>query len=241
LYLLTGEIKTGKTRWLSRLIESLEAAGVSCHGLLSPGIWRESDNIDGNVVFEKLGIEAVLLPDDIRFPFAKRRDLIEADGGKDEGWQSNKAGLGWVIPDEAIDAVNRHFDALSEQPSPRSKPPSPLSHPQPSPLSQSPLSQPPLSHPLLSTQQPSPLSQQPGLLVVDELGILELRGGGGFVSAVRLLERGSCELFEHALVVVRRELLDAAIQRFSGVWDEVSVIVADEDSRDLVLRAFEER
>ena len=221
LFLLTGEIKTGKTRWLSQLIESLEAAGVGCHGLLSPGIWRESDDINGNVVFEKLGIEAVLMPDGIRFPFAKRRDLIEVDGGKDDGWQSNKAGLGWVIPDEAIDAVNKHFDALA----------------------QSPLLQPPLS-----TQQPSPLSQLPsalsqpsGLLVVDELGILELRGGGGFVSAVRLLEQGSCELFEHALVVVRRELLDAAIQRFSGVWDEVSVIVADEDSRDLVLRAFEER
>ncbi len=40
LFFLTGEIQTGKTKWLSGLVEELEAAGVGVAGVLAPGVWR---------------------------------------------------------------------------------------------------------------------------------------------------------------------------------------------------------
>ena len=63
LFLLTGEVQIGKTRWLESLVTELGAFGVPCAGVLAPGQWVPSmgPRADANG-FEKLGIDNVLLP-----------------------------------------------------------------------------------------------------------------------------------------------------------------------------------
>ncbi len=63
------------------------------------------------------------------------------------------------------------------------------------------------------------------LLVVDELGPLEIERGGGWQAALDLLREGA---FTLALVVVRPELLAQAQRRFEP---QVTLLV-DEDNRD---------
>ena len=56
------------------------------------------------------------------------------------------------------------------------------------------------------------------LLIVDELGRLELMRGEGLVEAMALLDRGPTRAFPHALVVVREDLLPLARERLAPVW-----------------------
>lgn len=187
LFLLTGEIQTGKTRWLQRLLVDLEEAGILSCGVIAPGIWRE----DGPGSFEKLGIENVLLPQGPRIPFASRCDLLPDDCADRQG-QSFKAGLGWSISEDALVTVNRHFENL-------------------------------------------PAVAGASLLVVDELGWLELVHGGGLSGAIDILQRGPSASFPHAIVVVRKDLLGAAHALLDASWGEVMEIYPDGLSRDCVL------
>lgn len=103
LFLLTGEVQIGKTRWLESLVTELGAFGVPCAGVLAPGQWVPSmgPRADANG-FEKLGIDNVLLPGGERIPFARRGDLARADGTFNEESQAAKAELAWHIDDAAI-------------------------------------------------------------------------------------------------------------------------------------------
>lgn len=74
----------------------------------------------------------------------------------------------------------------------------------------------------------------PGLLVVDELGPLELKRGEGLVHAVRLLERGPAPAWLHAIVVVRPALVLLAKERFQAAWGDLEPIVPGDDARELV-------
>ena len=114
LFLLTGEVQIGKTRWLESLVTELANCGVSCVGVLAPGQWvpSEGEHADANG-FEKLGIDNVLLPSGERIPFARRGDLARADGTFDEESQAAKAELAWYIDDAAIDRVNAHFNEIA--------------------------------------------------------------------------------------------------------------------------------
>ena len=114
LFLLTGEVQIGKTRWLESLVTELADCGVSCVGVLAPGQWvpSEGEHADANG-FEKLGIDNVLLPSGERIPFARRGDLARADGTFDEESQAAKAELAWYIDDAAIDRVNAHFNEIA--------------------------------------------------------------------------------------------------------------------------------
>lgn len=76
----------------------------------------------------------------------------------------------------------------------------------------------------------------PGLLVVDELGPLELKRGEGLAHAVRLLERGPAPAWPHAIVVVRPALVLLAKERFQAAWGDLEPIVPGDDARGLVLR-----
>ena len=98
LFLLTGEVQIGKTRWLESLVTELADCGVSCVGVLAPGQWvpAEGEHADANG-FEKLGIDNVLLPSGERIPFARRGDLARADGTFDEESQAAKAELAWPM------------------------------------------------------------------------------------------------------------------------------------------------
>ncbi|MBO7702165.1 MAG: hypothetical protein J6S36_04585 [Eggerthellaceae bacterium] len=118
LFVLTGQVQTGKTRWLEELVAALEEAGVATYGVLAPGVWADRrgnpeafPHADANG-FEKLGIDNVLLPEGQRIAFARRADLAEASGEHDPNSQSSQAKLHWSISDAAIKRVNGHFADL---------------------------------------------------------------------------------------------------------------------------------
>lgn len=200
LFLLTGEVQIGKTRWLESLVAELGAFGVPCAGVLAPGQWVPSTgpHADANG-FEKLGIDNVLLPGGERVPFARRGDLARADGTFDEESQAAKAELVWHIDDAAIDRVNAHFDEITAHAS----------------------------------------AVAPGLLIVDELGRLEIWRNGGLTSAVALLAQGPTAAFPHALAVVRDYLLDDTEALLAPAWPEIARISPNDAAREAILAAFE--
>ena len=114
LFILTGQIQTGKTRWLESLIGDLQDRGVEVCGVLAPGVWVEKPCAEENEqpCFEKLGIDNVLLPQGERISLATRRDLAQDEGIVDPGSQSARAKLGWEISDEALARVNEHLRDL---------------------------------------------------------------------------------------------------------------------------------
>lgn len=194
LFVLTGEVQTGKTRWLERLVTTLASEGVDVAGVVAPGVWRESDDAENG--FEKLGIDNVLLPQQDRLSFARRRDLALAEGAFDPTSQSAAARLAWEISEDAIRRVNRHFDDLI-----RSR------------------------HVFVGEY-----ASQAGLVVIDELGRLELVHGGGLTSAVALLRNGSSNRFGHALVVAREWLAPNVIAEFGSLWGGATVLAPDEQA-----------
>lgn len=216
LFLLTGDVQIGKTRWLSALADELAGEGVPVAGVLAPGVWRKRETA-GEGRFEKLGIDNVLLPSGERLAFARRRDLALAEGTFDPTSQSAAAQLAWEISDDAIARVNAHFDRLADE----------MFH---------------VKHTFAQTnvsRETSGGGEAPaGLLVVDELGRLELMCGGGLTSAVALLERGPAAGFAHALAVVRDWLRPLAEERFADAWGGVRALAPDGHARTLVRDAF---
>ena len=200
LFLLTGEVQIGKTRWLESLVTELADRGVPCAGVLAPGQWvpSEGEHADENG-YEKLGIDNVLLPDGERISFARRGDLARADGTFDEESQAAKAELAWYIDDAAIDRVNAHFNEIA-------------------------------THASVAA---------PGLLIVDELGRLEIWRGGGLTSAMALLAQGPTTTFPHALAVVRDYLLDDAEALLAEAWPDRCRIKPNDAAREAILAAFE--
>ena len=112
LYILTGEIQTGKTRWLQALIDKLGEKGVPLEGVLAPGVWRPNPTKPNG--FEKLGIDNVMLPGGEVVPFARRRDLASGETSKMElqGMPADMK-LAWAFSDEAVERVNAHFAELA--------------------------------------------------------------------------------------------------------------------------------
>lgn len=207
LFLLTGDVQLGKTRWLEDLCASLQAAGTCVAGVVAPGQWVPrpegqpggKHGFDGAERFEKLGIDNVLLPQSKRIEFARRRDL--AAGGKAfaEGVQAKAAKLGWAISDTAIAQVNAHFATLAKQ--------------------------------AANETRLAPHA----MLVVDELGRLELLHSCGLTNALVILDAGPTPQFPHAIAVVRETLLDEARRRFEPRWGKATVIGPDDAARNLVL------
>ena len=197
LFVLTGDIQIGKTRWLQRLTEGLADRGVPVAGVLAPGVWRANPACANGL--EKVGIDNVLLPGGERVAFARRRDLAVADGTLEYGGQSEREGLGWAMSDASIARVDAHFARLAAAPAPR----------------------------------------RPGLLVVDELGRLELALGEGLAHAVGLLAAGPRPGWLHALVVVRDLLLPLAHERLDDAWpDGVREIAPTADARAELLGLY---
>lgn len=87
----------------------------------------------------------------------------------------------------------------------------------------------------LAEGAPSPAA--PGLLIVDELGRLELQRGEGLAEAMALLRQGPTSVFPHALVVVREELVDEAERQLRGAWSDRCRIAPNEVGRAAVLEA----
>ncbi len=204
LFILTGDVQIGKTRWLEGVCEELAAAGANVAGVIAPGQWVArpegqaggKHGLDGAGRFEKLGIDNVLLPQGRRIVFARRRDLAQAGDEFAGGAQAKAAQLGWAISDDAIGQVNAHFEQLA------------------------------------AGSQPAG-----GLLVVDELGRLELMRNCGLTAAMDLLDQGPTREFPNALVVVRETLLDLAKERFGPIWGSIKAIAPDDEARAELLAA----
>ena len=92
LFILTGDIRSGKTTWLEAGVRELEAAGVPVRGVLAPGVWRDG---------KKVGIENVLLP-------SHERVLLATPA--EEGCST---GLGWDFDANALARVNAHLTELA--------------------------------------------------------------------------------------------------------------------------------
>lgn len=207
LFLLTGDVQIGKTRWLENLCASLQAAGTCVAGVVAPGQWAPrpegqpggKHGFDGTGRFEKLGIDNVLLPQGTRIEFARRRDLAAKSKAFTEGTQAKAAKLGWAISDTAIAQVNAHFAALAKQ--------------------------------AANETRLAPHA----VLVVDELGRLELLRGCGLTNALAILDAGPTPQFPHAIAVVRETLLNEARRRFEPRWGKATVIGPDDAARNLVL------
>lgn len=76
------------------------------------------------------------------------------------------------------------------------------------------------------------------LLVVDELGRLELIRNQGLTSALALLDEGPNPAFPHALIVVRDVLVDLARERFAPSWGDPAFISPTQDAEEAIRRAF---
>lgn len=72
-----------------------------------------------------------------------------------------------------------------------------------------------------------------GLLVIDELGRLELERGQGLVEALRVLEAGPTQLYQHALIVVREALVPYLEGRFE-TWGAPVFVDANSDGSSLL-------
>lgn len=276
LFLLTGDVQIGKTRWLESLCASLQAAGTCVAGVVAPGQWVPrpegqpggKHGFDGAGRFEKLGIDNVLLPQGERIEFARRRDL--AAGGKAfaEGAQAKAAKLGWAISDTAIAQVNSHFAMLAKQAgiapadSGADDPTTAQAEvdtPAAAPLDNgvcppvaaetaaktSPLAQTSTGESTAAKAEGNVLAAAPAanetrlaphaMLVVDELGRLELLRSCGLTNALAILDAGPTPQFPHAIAVVRETLLDEARRRFEPRWGKATVIGPDDAARNLVL------
>lgn len=248
LFVLTGDVQTGKTRWLERLIGDLGAQGVVCAGVLAPGVWRQrtdeemalirAGKVDASSMairlgsagpYEKLGIDNVLLPEGERIVFARRRDLAQETGVFDEGSQSARVKLGWEIDDAAIGRVNAHFDELARAEAEAG------SCAEGAVMSERVVR---AGDDARGEGASSAKGEAARLLVVDELGRLELLGNAGLTSAMALLERGLAARYPHALVVVRAWLVDTARERFEGAWGPLRAISPDDAGRAAVAEAF---
>ena len=120
LFVLTGNVQTGKTRWLEALVGELERADITPYGVIAPGVWLDRRSVpdkhpraDSNG-FEKVGIDNILLPSRERISFAERTDLARKRDLFDENSQSAQAKLGWHIREEAIARVNEHFKSIKD-------------------------------------------------------------------------------------------------------------------------------
>lgn len=119
MFILTGKIQTGKTRWLQRLVEEVEKEGGRCDGVIAPGDWRCVGKDETGLLYEKFGIFNEMLPEHERVLFARRRDLVCADGhpglqGTVEAGCSSKVEFGWAFRNEAVRCVDERFVRLGE-------------------------------------------------------------------------------------------------------------------------------
>lgn len=285
LFILTGDVQSGKTRWLERLVAELAADGVESRGVLAPGVWRlRADGDDGGPrplgsgegAYEKLGIDNVLLPQGERLRFARRRDLAERDGQLNPASQSTAAQLAWEIPGESLARVNAHFEMLAKStlPERRASDGAAVStrfgQRAPDAAANFPHSEKRspdgklfekaanvscktfireegeggAAAPAAGENAYVPAAGRtvaaacPWLLVVDELGRLELERGCGLTAALDLVERGPVPGCPHALVVVRARLRDRAEERFAAAWGGCEALAPGDGARKAVRRAF---
>ena len=189
LFILTGTKQTGKTRWLQQLVAQLEGRGIACHGVLAPGVWKRRE-APGQT-------DAAPAPSDapafeklgINNVLLPQHDVIPFA-------QRADLAQGEGSYDERAQAAQARLTwHISDEALARVN-----------------------KHFALLGQE-EPRTPAPAVLIIDELGPLELKRGGGLTEAVRLLEAGPCGRYAHAVAVVRESLADLAEARFAPAWN----------------------
>lgn len=222
--------------------------GVPCCGVLAPGVWRAADEsteaaLGGGVPErEKIGIDNVLLPEGDRVPFALRRDMLAHSGSSgaasaDAIGEGEAAGMyvaaapsgrGSAVGADGLPGATSQSDRASLGWA----------------IFDDALARVNAHFESLAADcrmHRGAGSESTGcLLVIDELGRLELQGegGGGLVSALRLLDEGPSPRYPHALVVVRDWLVGEAVERFEPAWGAARIISPDEQAHKAVEAAF---
>lgn len=205
LFALTGGIQTGKTRWLCRLVEALGAEGVRCAGVTAPGVWRK----------RQLG---ATLPEGERAVDSRAESEYE------------KLGIDNVLlPGGERVPFARRVDLACQAGAYNSRSQSARAG-----LGWA-IDDAAIARVNAHFRKLADACQNAAsLLIVDELGRLELMQGEGLVEAMALLDRGPTRDFPHALVVVREDLLPLARERLAPVWGAPVPIHPDDAGVDRV-------
>lgn len=205
LFALTGGIQTGKTRWLCRLVEALGAEGVRCAGVTAPGVWRK----------RQLG---ATLPEGERAVDSRAESEYE------------KLGIDNVLlPGGERVPFARRVDLACQAGAYNSRSQSARAG-----LGWA-IDDAAIARVNAHFRKLADACQNAAsLLIVDELGRLELMRGEGLVEAMALLDRGPTRAFPHVLVVVREDLLPLARERLAPVWGAPVPIHPDDAGVDRV-------
>lgn len=206
LFILSGDIQIGKTRFLENLVFQLSKNNIAAYGVLAPGVWIDHGAAEAER-YEKTGINNLLLPENRCIAFATKKNA-KPDGSKAKisTSQSDNAQLAWAIDDCAIAQVNKHFDSIADKAKAFS---------------------------LTNSAQ-----SKNAILIVDELGRLELLHEQGLTSAMALLDQGPTALLPHAILVVRDYLCPHAIKRFESAWQSPCVVGPDEEFQKKILNLY---
>ncbi len=262
LFMLTGEVQTGKTRWLESLVSQLSLDGVRCSGVLAPGMWRRrgadeqrEEPAEGSLDLEACpsarpahagGTDAAaasLLPlglsDD-----AGRQDPLPFGGLPLSAPVQGLAGSGEFeklgIENVLLPGGERILFARRRDLSQKAGTFDPSSQSAAAQLAWD-ISDAALmrvnDHFASLAGSARDASVQRGLLVVDELGRLELMRGGGLTEAVSLLEAGPTPAFPHAIIVVRAALAERAGARFASSWGGFQAVFPDDAGRAVIRAA----
>lgn len=223
LFLLTGEVQIGKTRWLESLVAELGAFGVPCAGRACS---RAVGALDGAARrCERLREAGHRQRSSARGRARSLRPARRLGPGRRHLRRrepSGEGGAAWHIDDAAIDRVNAHFDEITAHAS-----------------AAAPVGAKPHSERSAEGAESKDPSRAPGLLIVDELGRLEIWRGGGLTSAMALLAQGPTPVFPHALAVVRDYLLDDTEALLAEAWPDRCRISPDDTGRAVILSACE--
>ena len=198
LFVVTGKAQTGKTRWLQSLLAKLQDAGVSVFGVLAPGVWVEASLLDGKV------------RDGAEKRFEKRGiENVLLPGGEVLPFakRADLAKADGTFNDGSQSARANLSWEISDAALARVN-----AH----------------LRALGSLGEDGFAPSRPGVLLIDELGPLELLRGGGLTEAVSLLDVGPTSKYSHAIVVVRESLASLAQERFAAAWGACEMIVPDE-------------
>ena len=218
LLILTGDIQIGKTRWLSARIEQLAQRGVAAYGVLSPGDWRLRPNgeVGGEAAHGMAGAGRYekFGINCVLLPQGERiRFADRRDLAEAAGSYDGASQSAKAQLGWAIDdAAIKRVNAHFDAIAARAD---------------------------AAVENAGSRIASRGLLVVDELGRLELMRGEGFSSATALLDRGETPLYRTAVVIVRDSLADLARGRLAPAWgDDVRFIHPDEDGERMLRTAL---
>lgn len=164
----------------------------------------------------KLGIDNILLPTHEHFSLATK-----AAG------TSGTSGLGWTFSDTALSQVNAHFHELSHAADIGCF----------------------KDYAAAANYRKDSVgsascrnSHAGGILIVDELGPLELLHGSGLTEALSVLQQGPRQepqpLWSHAVVVVRPSLVSAVKELLRGSWGTSELIQPTDSSKALLLETL---